>query len=163
MYHDPSGHRLAALLRHRDADVVRLAERGLWELWMNGGSPRGVRRLARAVSAMDDGELERAEAELCELTAAEPSFAEAHHQRGIALSLLERPDEAAVHYRRCVSLNRYHFAAMTGLGSAYVAIGDLSAALREYRGAVRIHPRLEGAAELIGHCQTAVGRLQPLA
>lgn len=154
---------LAAVLHHGDRQAVRFAERGLWSIWMKAGSRPGRRQLARASRMIQQEELEASVAELRELTAVEAHFAEGHHQLGIAQSLLDRPRAAAAAYRRAISLMPQHFAACTGLGSAYVALGDFVAALSAYQRAMRIHPRLEGAVELIERTQTAAWRRAALA
>jgi tetratricopeptide (TPR) repeat protein len=134
---------LALCLHHADSGVARLAEHCLWSLWMQGGSDDGNRCLAQAVRGISAGKYVEAVETLDALLAHEPGFAEAHFQRGLALSSIERPREAAREYRHALRLNPHHFGAAAALGHALLEQGDLRGALRFYRKALRIHPRLE--------------------
>lgn len=140
---------LALCLRHRDEGVARLAEHCLWSLWLQAGSEEGNQSLAEAVAALRDDRVVYAVSALERLTRAEPEFAEAWFQLGVARALLDQPEPAARAYRRALQHNPYHFAAAAALGHAEVELGKLPAALQNYQRAVQIHPRLEGVQELI--------------
>jgi len=134
---------LATCLHHDDARVVELAENGLWNIWMQGGSQAANRTLTVAIGHMNEGDFETALRLLGTLNTREPFFAEAWFQKGVALALVERHGEASMAYRRALHLNPQHFAAAAALGHACVEQGNLSGALHYYRQAVDIHPRLE--------------------
>ncbi len=85
---------LALCLHHEDAGVVQLAEHCLWSLWMQAGSADGNRRLASGIGYLETGDSRAAVRTFDALVAAEPDFAEAHFQRGLALSMMERVEEA---------------------------------------------------------------------
>jgi tetratricopeptide (TPR) repeat protein len=110
--------------------------------------------LADAVELIRTGSIEEALRGLIRLTAREPGFAEAHFQRGLALALAGRDAEAAGCYERALQLNPYHFAAAAALGHACVEQGDLRGAMRYYRQALQIHPRLEGVPQALQDLQT---------
>ncbi len=133
---------LALYLQHDDAGLAELAEYSLWSIWMQAGTARSNRRLSEAIGDIKHGQYRLAATRLAELVGQEPSFAEAHFQRGLALALLERFDEAASAYREALRLNPYHFAAAAAWGHASVEEGQLGAALHHYRQALRVHPRL---------------------
>ncbi len=145
---------LALCLHHDDDGVVRLAEQCLWALWMQAGPPDANTDLAVAVASIRDGHLDDALRRLVNLTAREPGFAEAHFQRGLALALAGRDGEAVGCYERALQLNPYHFAAAAALGHASVEQGDLRAAVRYYRRALQIHPRLDGVPQAMQDLQT---------
>jgi len=134
---------LALCLHHEDAGVVQLAEHCLWSLWMQAGSADGNRRLASGIGYLETGDSRAAVRTFDALVAAEPDFAEAHFQRGLALSMMERVEEAEQAYRQALRLNPYHFGAAAALGHACVERGNLRGALHCYRQALRIHPQLE--------------------
>ena len=52
-------------------------------------------------------------------------------------------------------LNPYHFAAAANLGHTYVEEGDVLSALRYYRYALRIHPRLADLREAVRSIEAA--------
>ncbi|MEW6250716.1 MAG: tetratricopeptide repeat protein [Planctomycetota bacterium] len=149
---------LALCLHHADARVVELAERGLWSIWMQSGGREGNRHLANAVQSLARGDGATAVRILSLLVATESNFAEAHFQLGLALSSLDRPDEAARAYRAALRLNPYHFAAAAALGHACIELGNLPAALRHYQQALRLHPRLPDLPQAVHEVETILAR-----
>lgn len=147
---------LVALLGHADEAVVAAAEDALWGIWMRAGSERANEELARAVAHLRAGEFETALEGLRALSAGEDPPAEAHHQRALALHSLERYEEADAAYRAAVDRNRYHFAAMAGLGHLCVQGGDYRGALQFYRQALEIHPRLAEIRDIVPQLETAI-------
>lgn len=148
---------LAALLHDTDAVVVQLAEDSLWNIWMRGGSEHGCNQLAGAVDRINHDDFVTAVRLLSALSAFEPTFAEAHHQRGIALFFLDRFEDSSAAYAQAVRLNENHFSAAAGLGHVCAQRGDAVGALRYYRLALGIHPRLEGIPEAVEEIETALG------
>ncbi len=149
---------LAAMLRHNDASVARLAEDSLWSIWMRAGSKTGNCRLADAIHRIKLEDYGAAEQRLRALQRSEPMFAEPHHQRGIALSMLDRVDEAAQEYRAAFDLNPYHFSAVAALGHTHAQRGNVVSALICYRQALEIHPRLDGLPETVAMIERALDR-----
>lgn len=149
---------LARLLHQEDARLVALAENSLWQIWMRAGSDYGNTVLARAVNLIGQERYEQALRVLDGLCGAEPGFAEARHQRGIVLCSLGRVAEAAEAFREALRRNRYHFSAAVNLGHTFAERSDLLAALRHYRYALRLHPRLEGIPEVVRELEVALGR-----
>lgn len=149
---------LVGLLGHDNQAIVTAAEDALWSIWMRAGSPEANRALAAAVERVRHEDLETAADMLERLIAAEPSFAEAHHQFGLTLHSLQRIDPAEQEYREALRLNPYHFAAAAGLGHICVERGNLGGALLCYRSALQIHPRLAGIREIVPHLEAAVQR-----
>jgi tetratricopeptide (TPR) repeat protein len=148
---------LALCLHHDDASVVQLAEHCLWSIWMQSGSEEGNRHLAAAIGCIKAGDYAAASEVLDALVAREPSFAEAHFQRGLALAAAEQTAEAEDAYRRALRLNPYHFGAAAALGHASVERGHLQAALHFYRQALRIHPQLEDVPDAVHELENAIG------
>ncbi len=140
---------LALHLQHEDAGVSRLAEHSLWSIWMQSGTPRGNRCLARAIRSIENRHCASAIQALSRLTADEPGFAEAFFQRGIACHLSDRLDEAVRDYRQALRLNPHHFGAAAALGHVCVEQGNTAGALLFYKRALRINPRLEGLPDAV--------------
>lgn len=148
---------LAGMLRHTDPAVVHLAENSLWQIWMRAGLPRGNALLAQAIDLIRGDRFAEAVHLLNDLSAAEPAYAEAHNQRGIALYFLDRLEEAGQAFQEALRLNRQHFAAALSLGHTHAERGDLRGALEHYRHALRLHPRLEEIPEIVERLEAVTG------
>lgn len=149
---------LVRLLDHASPAVAVAAEDALWTIWMRGGSSEGNEALGRAIRAIREERFESSLAILNPLCMNEPEFAEAHHQRGIALHSMDRLEEAETAYADAVRSNPYHFAAVAGLGHASAQLGDYEAALRYYRAALVVHPGLTDLREVLPSLEAAVAR-----
>jgi Flp pilus assembly protein TadD len=149
---------LVPLLGHANEHVASAAEDALWSIWMQAGSGDANARLRLAVERLRDGDIDVALRSLEILIAAEGSFAEARHQQAVALHSLERYDEAEAAYEGTVGLNPLHFAAFAGLGHISAQRDDFHGALRYYRRALHIHPRLTEIREIVPQLEAAIQR-----
>ncbi len=139
-----------AKLLHRDSiTLAEAAEDALWGIWFRAGGPDAQRALRRAVDLGDRQVPQRAVALLDGLIARQPDFAEAHHQRGLAYSLLGWHEPALRDARRAARLNPLHFAAWACQGNCHAERGEHTEALECYRAALRIHPRLHAVRQSI--------------
>jgi len=152
---------LAAALRDEDDQVADLAEHALWTLWFRLGSADAARLLHDAVNLIEADRSDEALRLLDQASGRDPFFAEVHHQAGLALHLLGRYREAIHRCCFCIRLQPEHFAAIAQLGHGYVQLGDRDRALRCYRRALRIHPRLETVAETVRRLRSASSRPRP--
>ena len=154
---------LVPFLGHSNREIARSTEDSLWRIWMQGGSRIGNEDLVEALECIEAGAYCAADQHLAVLTAAEPTFAEGHHQHAIVLTFLERPDEAADAYRMALKTNPHHFAAAAGLGHVHTMRADVCGALRHYRRALRIHPGLDEIREAVEAIEAAMQRRRPAA
>lgn len=148
---------LRGLLQHPDTGVAELAENSLWRIWLHGGSSRGNADLARAIELIGADHCHEALAALDALITTEPDFAEAHHQRGICLFLLDRPADAAFAFRRAVELNPDHFPALVSLGHAALQQGEIRTAVHCYQRALELNPRLATVRDMVQRLEPMVG------
>jgi tetratricopeptide (TPR) repeat protein len=148
---------LSALLHHRSPDVVSAAEQSLWIIWMQAGLPVTNQLLADAVEMIESEDFATAVALLELAIEEEPTFAELHHQRGLALASLSDSAAAVDAYAEALRLNPHHFAAAVGLGHAHVELSNWRAALAAYEQAIRIHPRLPEIPEAASQLSAALG------
>jgi tetratricopeptide (TPR) repeat protein len=145
---------LAGCLHDEDEEVARLAGDALWTLWFRGSSPAHSDELHRLVRLRDP---EKLLAALDDLIARAPNFAEAINQRAIVHFRLERYDRSAADCETVLKLNPHHFGAQSGLGQCYLRLRKNRAALRAFRVALRINPRLDGIAEAVRELENSLG------
>ena len=70
---------------------------------------------------------------------------------------LEHFDRSVADCQAALRLNRHHFGAQAGLGQCYLRLRRHRAALRAFRVALRINPRLDGIAETVRVLENALG------
>ncbi len=90
------------------------------------------------------GDLNRAEALATRLIADAPGFAEAYNQRAIIYFEQRRFAESARDCQRVLSVNPYHFGAMSGLAQCQMGLDQPAEALKTLRRALRLQPYSEG-------------------
>jgi len=146
--------RLAACLHDEDEEVARLTADALWSLWFRGDKSAHSDELHRLVRQED---MEKLLAGLNDLIARAPRFAEVYNQRAIAEFRLGQYDRSAADCETVVKLNPHHFGAQAGLGQCYLRLRKHRAALRAFRVALRINPRLEGVAEAVRALENSLG------
>lgn len=149
---------LARLLSHPSDEVASQAEDALWSIWVRAGGENARRVLASAIRLSEAGEPETALALLGDLCRQHPTFAEAYHQRGLILLGAEMFEAAREALLRALALNPLHYSAAANLGHVAVELGRLADALRHYREALQINPRLAEIAEILPDLEAAVAR-----
>jgi tetratricopeptide (TPR) repeat protein len=145
---------LAVHLRDEDEETARLAGDALWSLWFRGDNPAHSDELYRLTRMRDR---EKALTKLGELITRAPRFAEAYNQRAILHFRLEQYDRSAADCEAALRLNPHHFGAQAGLGQCYLRLRKYKAALKAFRLALRINPRLEGIAETVKALENTLG------
>jgi tetratricopeptide (TPR) repeat protein len=145
---------LCAALHDCDAEVTRLSSDGLWALWFGADEPARCQELRRLVRLEDR---EAALAGLDALIEKSPNFAEAYNQRAILAFRLRRFEQCALDCERTLALNPCHFGALAGLGQCHLQMRRHRAALKAFRAALRINPRLDGVAATIRTLEEATG------
>jgi tetratricopeptide (TPR) repeat protein len=146
--------RLAERLHDEDEEVARLAAEALWGLWFRGDNPAHSDELYRLTRMRDR---EKSLAGLGELIVRAPRFAEVYNQRAILYFRLEQFDRSAADCEAALKLEPRHFGAQAGLGQCYLRLRKHRAALKAFRAALRINPRLEGVAETVRALESALG------
>ncbi|MCG3126941.1 MAG: hypothetical protein CHACPFDD_01796 [Phycisphaerae bacterium] len=139
---------IVPLLHHNSPAIAAVVEEALWSIWLRSGSPAANRALAAALDLLPAAPFD-ALAAIRALCADEPTFAEAHHQRGLLACELELHDEAAAAFETAYALNPLHFGALTGLGTVWACRGDFAAAAAAFRDSLAINPRQELARQFL--------------
>ncbi|MFQ5423949.1 MAG: tetratricopeptide repeat protein [Phycisphaerae bacterium] len=135
---------LARLLHRDEGAVVLAAEDALWSIWFRTGGTLGRSVLVRIAQTIQRGDSEGVIPLLTELIRAQPTFAEAYHQRSAACFLEGDYLPSLRDARRAVELNPLHFGALANVGHCHAALGRYPEALESYRAVLRIHPRMHG-------------------
>lgn len=137
-------------LLDEDRMVVQMAEHAMWQIWFRGGACDEANKcLARGAEALNREQLDQAIGHLDKAIELSPEFAEAYNQRAIAHYLAERYEESVRDSKRVVELMPLHFGAWSGLGHAYLAMGQLEEARGAYEKALEVNPHLDCIAELV--------------
>lgn len=133
---------LVRALHDRDLFVAKMAEYSLWSIWFRAGNAAAAGGFRAALESMDREEFEGA-VKNCDLaTDADPTFAEAYHQRAIALFFLNRFQEAIDSTEVATELIPAHFGALATMGHCYAAMDLMSDAARCYRNALWVNPTM---------------------
>jgi tetratricopeptide (TPR) repeat protein len=138
--------RLAKAETPREA---RNIERQLQDLWSHSGSATADLLLERSEKAIEQDDVDSAQAILEKLTDIAPKFAEAWYQRATLAARMEDYEEAVTALRQVLALQPKHFVAMAELATILEDFGDKEHALAAYRQAFDLNPHIEGIEDRI--------------
>ena len=151
---DPAAAPLVASALHDPDERVHVAaEKACWALWMKSGEEAvdnlmstGMRTLEAASSpAGGEAALEAALVAFTSAAALAPDFAEAWNKRATVLYLLKRFAQSLQDCERVVKLNPDHFGAFSGGAMCALSLGDHAVAMKWFKAALAVNPRLEAA------------------
>jgi tetratricopeptide (TPR) repeat protein len=145
--------RLAKAETARDA---RNIERQLQDVWSHSGSATADLLLERSEKALEQDDVDSAQAILEKLTDIAPRFAEAWYQRATIAARMDDYEEAVTALRQVLALQPKHFVAMAELATILEDFGDKEHALAAYRQAYEINPFIEGVEDRIKELSRAV-------
>lgn len=137
-------HTMGRALVDEDRTVRMLAENGIRNVWMRAGSDTERQQLGIIVRLNAAQQFEEAATRATELIQRAPWFAEAWNQRAIAHFSMQKFAESIRDCHETLEINPYHFGAASGMGQAYVQLGNPVSALDCFRRALRLNPGLEG-------------------
>lgn len=145
---------LTRALRDEDEQVNQMAEHGLWTIWFRACAPEAAEPFRQGVSLVAVEDYRGAVAKFKAATALDPDFCEAFNQCAIAHYFLGQWARSLADCIQAVRLVPTHFGAIAGMGHCYTQMGDLPRALRCYRHALRINPRMAAIAKAIERLET---------
>ena len=152
---------LAGALRDDCEAVAEAAADALWSVWMRAGDAGSVGAMRRGVALIASEHYAAAVEPLEQAVELDPNFAEAHHQLGLAWAMLDRWGRAMPCFLRAAGLCRSHFGAIAAVGHSHAQAGRLGNALRWYRKALAINPRLVEVAHAVRAIEAApAGRVE---
>ena len=140
---------LTRALRDPDAQVNEMAEYSLWSIWFRDCNPAAVKPFKEGLALLAVEAHDRAISCFNASTTADPTFGEAYNQCAIAHFFLGQWSKALADGFRAVRYVPMHFGAISGLGHCYTQMGQFAPALKCYRHALHIHPRLHGVRKAI--------------
>jgi tetratricopeptide (TPR) repeat protein len=140
-----ANHAMGRALVDDDRTVRMLAENGIRNLWNRAGTEEQCQQLAVIIRLNTAQQYRQASERATRLIEEAPWFAEAWNQRAVAHFALGDFDESINDCHQALEINPYHFAAASGMGQAYLHLGDHISALDGFRRALRLNPNLEGA------------------
>jgi tetratricopeptide (TPR) repeat protein len=160
---------IAALLRvltRADARPVHYASAG-WSLWMRSGDESVDTLMATGMRTMEAastpaGGVAALEAALVAFTSAaalQPTYAEAWNKRATVLYLLKRFTHSLQDCERVVALNPDHFGALSGGAMCALSLGELAVAMRWFKAALAVNPRLDAAKKYVAMLSKATEQL----
>jgi tetratricopeptide (TPR) repeat protein len=147
---------LARALGDTDPIVRNLAEGALWAVWFRADTPENNRTLQHVIQLAGQGEMNRAETLASRLIAIAPGCAEAYNQRAIIYFEQGRFAESAQDCQRALSVNPYHFGALSGLFQCQYRLDRLADALKTLRKASKLQPYNMKFRETIRRLETRV-------
>ena len=149
---------LAVALKDEDVEVSTMAEHALWSIWFRACSSSASEPFRQGTTLIASQSYAPAVACFDRAIEADPSFAEAYHQRAIAYFFLSQWECAVADCSRTVRRVPMHFAAVVDMGHCHIHRRDFSRALRCYRHALRIHPRLSEIADVVARLESPIGQ-----
>src|SRR5690606_23566832 len=144
---------LAKALRDADTQVNEMAEHSLWSIWFRSGSPEATRPFQEGVALMAVDSYDRAVQCFSRAVEIDPELAEAFNQCALAHYFLGQYARSLKDCCQVIKLMPLHFGAIAGMGHCYTQLGDMAMALRCYRRALHINPRMSAI-------RTAINRLE---
>ncbi|MEI7684869.1 MAG: tetratricopeptide repeat protein [Planctomycetota bacterium] len=149
---------LASRLHDDDLSVCELAADALWSIWFRADAAPNNLELQRLIRL--DVTTESGHDVLAAFTAlikTAPRFAEAHNQRAIVHFRLGDFGKAVLDCEKTLRLNPVHFGAAAGMAQSFMKQRKLRAALRSFRRAYRINPRIDGIGDTIDSLEKTLG------
>lgn len=149
---------LASRLHDEDALVSEMAADALWSIWFRADSEENNRELQRLIRLdVTPDSAEEVLAGFDSLAKLAPRFAEVFNQRAIVNFRLGEFGKAVLDCEKTMRLNPVHFGAASGMAQAFMKQRKLRAALRSFRRAYRINPRIDGIGDTIDSLEKTLG------
>ncbi len=143
---------LKALNAH-DRQARTMAQRGLEYLWFHAAGPQAYRLLKTAYAAAEAQDYAQALSVLDELTTKYPRFAEGWNRRGAVYWEIGEYAKSQANCERALALNPHHYGAWQGIGLCQLQRGDVAAACKSLRAALKILPHDDATRQSLERCE----------
>jgi tetratricopeptide (TPR) repeat protein len=152
---------LLQALKSPSAPVRAIAIDSLWSLWFHASGREAFRRAQSADRAVQQQQFSDALAILNGTTAEYPRFAEGWNRRAILFWEMGQYKQSIADCKKVVVLNPNHFGAWQGMGLCQLQLGEVEAAIRSFRAALKINPYDRGLRETLRRCEELLRKLSP--
>ena len=152
---------LLRALKSASEPVRTIALDSLWTLWFHEAGRDAFHRAQSADRALQQQKFSDALAILNGTTAEYPRFAEGWNRRAILFWEMGRYEQSLADCKRVVALNPNHFGAWQGMGLCQLQLGELEAAIRSLRAALKINPYNRSLRETLRRCDDLLRKLSP--
>lgn len=152
--------RVAAHLADAEEAVYQQAAATLWQIWSRSGDADIDALFDRGIGEMGTGQLEPALATFSEIVRRKPEFAEGWNKRATVLFLLGRHALSLKDCDEVLARNRNHFGALSGAAQIHLRLGQFERARDYLVRALKVHPHLDGAAEMLRLIELHLGTRQ---
>jgi tetratricopeptide (TPR) repeat protein len=139
-----SNQSMGRALIDEDRTVRMLADTGIRSVWIRAGGEADRQTLGLVIRLNTAQHYEEAAQRASMLVERAAWYAEAWNQRAIAHFGMGRYAESIRDCHQVLEINPYHFGAASGMGQAYLRLGNHASALECFRRALRLNPDLEG-------------------
>ena len=112
----------------------------LWSLWTRAPDGKAQRLLDNGMLKIRQGDLDEAEADLTELVAYCPNYAEGYNQRAFVRYLSLKFKDAFPDLEKALSIRPRHLGALSGAGLTYLALGRAATAEIQFRKLLSLNP-----------------------
>ena len=153
---------LLAGLKSDVASVRELARRGLEHIWFSSAGTEAYQLTEAAYQATEKAEYPKALEILNRLVQKYPNFAEGWNRRAAVYWQLGEYQKSLADSKRALALNPNHYGALQGMGLCRLQLGDVAAACRFLRAALKIIPHDEATRTCLQKCEDLL-RLMPKA
>lgn len=138
-----------ALKAAPDDASAKAVEDRIWAVWSDSGSDTVNLLMSRVKKATDDEDYDLAIRLLSAIIEIKPDFTEAWNRRATIYFLKRDYIFAMADIAKVLSREPRHFGALSGLGLILQDLGDDKDALKAYRKALAVYPRLKGIDEKV--------------
>ena len=125
------------------------AEQQIWQIWVEHKNPEIERLMREGITALDDDDSEMALDDFNAVVQHDKNFAEGWNKRATVEFVMGDYTASIEDIERTLALEPRHFGALSGLGQIYLALSRKELALKAFRAALDINPRLTGVREAV--------------
>jgi tetratricopeptide (TPR) repeat protein len=143
-------------------DARAVAKKALEYLWFNAAGPKAFGLTQAAYHAAERREFGEALALLDRLTREYPNFAEGWNQRASVLWQMGEYRKSIKDSEHAIELNPNHYGAWQGMGVCRLKLGEIPAACRCLRAALKILPHDTATREALEKCEELLPKPAPV-